>query len=162
MGLIDTVKWLVNDVGTSKVLPNAAFDGEDFWAGPDDLWPEEPATLQAVAEAEDERPEIITTPQWGLILPGGEIMWNSWQGIDFDHPLGRLRMVATLQKTALEMGFAPEQVSEFTASYSWATRMQVAAVIYESTGEHALTDQIVSASPDDSESVHNNEKRETP
>jgi hypothetical protein len=156
MGLIGAVKWLVHDLGASRVLENAAFDGEDVWLGSDDLWPEEPARLQLVAESHDDDPPVtIKTLQWGLVLPGGETMWNTWQGINFDHPLGRLKMIATLQKTALDMGFAQEQVSEFLEAYSWATRYQVAAVVYEDSDACSLTDPAVTASgtesPDDME-----------
>lgn len=75
------------------------------------------------------------TEQWGLRLPDGDVAWNSWQGIPFDSPLDRLHMVATLQKTAQDVGFDPE---DFLARYGWETRNEIAQVVYEQTGSHPL------------------------
>jgi len=66
-------------------------------------------------------------------------------------------MVAKLQKTALELGFAPE---DFVRNYGWVTRNQIDRRVYEDTGAYGLTDPEVSAqaTPDlqdnDNESEH--------
>lgn len=120
--------------------PSGAFDGEDLWEGPDDLWPPDPQ-ISDTASA----PQLVVTKQWGLRLPGGDIAWGFWQGIGFDNPLDRMKMVATLQKTAKDVGFGEgEQTAEFLAHYGWVTRNQIATVVYEDTGAYALTDTEVS------------------
>lgn len=122
-----------------SLLGSSALDGEDpfDWEGPDDLWPPEPTQI-----AETPSPaEVITTQQYGLRMPNGEIVWNAWNDpplvIPFDNHLDRLRMVANLQKTATDVGF---DVDEFLSHYGWATRNQIAAVVYEDTGAYSLTD----------------------
>jgi hypothetical protein len=93
--------------------------------------------------------EVVTTTQWGLELPSGEVQWGFWSGIAFDSPLNRLRMVATLQKTALDMGFTEgAQSDEFLKMYRWQTREQIARIRYgENTEAFSLTDPAVSAAP---------------
>lgn len=135
--------------------------------GPDDLWPadEHSRLEQSIITVE---PDLIVTRQWGLRCPGGEVHWCSWQGIDFDHPLHRVQMIATLQQTALDMGFAADQVPAFLDYYGWVTRNQIAQVVYEDTGAYSLTDSAVSAlgtpetgeSPDDSSTLALNESHD--
>lgn len=157
MGLVDTpirtglriAKWLLTEIEPRPYLP---VDGDYLLLdeGPDDLWPQEVLDSPAVAEG----PELVITTQWGLRCPGGEVHWNDWQGITFDHPLHRVQMIATLQQTALDMGFAEDQVPAFLDYYGWVTRNQIAQVVYEDTGAYSLTDTAVSAlgTPDNGES----------
>jgi hypothetical protein len=121
--------------------PAHAFD-EDMpdWAGPDDIWPEDPVIADTGSE-----PELLVTPQWGLKLPSGQIAWNSWSGVQFGDPLNRMLMVAKLKRTGLDLGFAETQLGEFCSRYSWVTRNQLATVVYEDTGAYLLTDPAVSA-----------------
>lgn len=160
MGLIGMAKWALGI--EPPTLGYGGFDGEDRWEGPDDLWPEEPSHIQAVAEQIDEidsSPDIIVTRQWGLVLPSGEIKWNEWQGVTFADPMDRMRMIAALQRTAMDVGFAEYQVNDFLAGYSWVTRNQIAAVAYEDEGAFALTDSAVSSTdtPRDGKSHDRNE-----
>lgn len=105
--------------------------------------------IEEVSEDVDSKfsePEQITTAQWGLRLPNGEVHWNVWQGVTFYHPIDRLRMVATLRQTAIDVGLAEgEQVEEFVSRYSWETRTQHATVVYEQTGAYSLMHPAVSA-----------------
>jgi hypothetical protein len=91
---------------------------------------------------------IETTIEWGLELPRGEVQWKSWSGIDFSTPLDRMRMIATLQKTALDMGLnANGQSDEFLTKYKWQTREKTARIRYKNTGTFSLNDPAVSAAP---------------
>ena len=108
----------------------------DLWAGPDDLWPPEPQIPDTASE-----PQLVVSPQWGLRLPSGEIVWTAWGDLPLADPLDRARMVATLQKTAVDVGFGDGQAAEeFLANYGWVTRNQIATVVYEDTGTYPLTD----------------------
>ncbi len=98
------------------------------WDGPDDLWPEEPATTDA---------ETLTALQYGLRLPNGETAWGSWSGVSFDQPLDRLRMIAKLQRAAQDCGW---QIDEFVGRYAWVAREQHAVVHYEDAGEYDIHD----------------------
>lgn len=118
------------------------YDDEDFWAGPDDTWPGE-----KTAEIRCE-PEVLTSQQWGLRLPSGEIVWDIWQGIDFDNPLDRMRMVATLQKTALDIGFGEGQIGEFLKHYTWELREQIRHVYYGKMTSYQMLDSHVSEPAD--------------
>ena len=119
------------------------------WSGPDDLWPPEPVVLPEPEEPKTTTPETVVTRQWGLRLPSGEVVWNEWQGISFGTPLDRLRMVATLQKTMMDIGFKEgEQVDDIVSRYSWATRDQIAEIVYRDTGTHPLTATEVSETRD--------------
>lgn len=132
---------------------------ESPFDGADDLWPEDPI----IAETHSE-PELILTHQWGLQLPSGDIAWLDWQGTQFANPLDRLMMVAKLKKTALEIGYAEDQIGEFVNRYSWVTRNQLATVVYEDTGAYSLTDPEVAASLDmgknDNESKNVSQRRD--
>lgn len=105
--------------------------------GADDLWPSEPP--------QEKNPETVVVRQWGLQLPDGSVNWGSWQSIPFDNPLDRLRMIATLQQTALNIGFGEgEQVAEFLGRYQWCTRdATVATVFSDIVKTFALGDPIV-------------------
>lgn len=146
-----TARWLVTELKPPEVLLDGEFVLVD--EGPDDLWPGEEHSLlgQSIVSAE---PQLVVTQQWGLRCPGGEVHWNDWQGITFDHPLHRVQMIATLQQTALDMGFAEDQVPAFLDYYGWVTRNQIAQVVYEDTGAYSLTDSAVSAlgTPENGES----------
>ena len=125
------------------------------WDGPDDLWPaEKPQITETFSQ-----PELVVTPRWGLKFPSGEIIWNTWQQVSFDDPMGRVLMVAKLQKTALELGFAPE---DFVRNYGWVTRNQIDRRVYEDTGAYCLTDPEVSAqvTPDQGLQKHDNESED--
>lgn len=106
--------------------------------GPDDLWPSEGP------QGEDDK-TVVVVRQWGLQLPDGSISWGSWQSIPFDNPLDRLRMIATLQQTALNVGFGEgEQVAEFLGRYQWRTRdATIATSFSDITNTFALGDPIV-------------------
>jgi hypothetical protein len=133
--------------------PPAAFDDDTpDWAGPDDIWPEDPVIADTASE-----PELLVTSQWGLRLPSGEIAWNSWSGVQFGDPLNRMLMVAKLQRTGLDLGFAETQLGKFLCHYSWATRNQIATVVYEDTGAYPLTHPEVSAQPPSEQGLQQNE-----
>lgn len=126
------------------------------------VWPEDPYSVQihdfrdhtldeefteALNKLWDDQ-EVVTTLQWGLQLPSGEVQWGSWNGIDFSTPLDRLRMVATLQQTAFDMGFTEgKQSDEFLNKYGWQTREQIARIRYKNTEVFSLTDPAVSSAP---------------
>jgi hypothetical protein len=154
-----TMKWMFTE-------PEPLLDGEFALIdeGPDDIWPPEEYRQELASPATPElNPELIVTQQWGLRCPGGEVHWNLWQGIGFEHPLGRLKMVATLQQTALDMGFAEDQVGSFLDYYGWVTRNQIATVVYEDTGAYPLTDSAVSAvgTPENGELPHDDSSQPT-
>lgn len=146
MGLISLTRNIVavaNAFLNEPVPPAGVLDEEGPWDGPDDLWPEEEdvdevADPPHIAETPSE-PALVVTQEWGLRLPGGDIMWNNWQGTPFYYPLDRLQMVSKLQQTAAQVGYAPgDQTEAFLAQYSWATRNQIARVVYEDTGSYTL------------------------
>lgn len=122
---------------------SAVFDGQD-------PFPEGVEEEFMIVDTTPPRPaeplgELVITKQWGLLLPGGDIAWNSWQGIPFDNPLDRLHMVAKLQATANDVGWHQD---EFLARYGWVTRNQIARVCYEDTGCYGLTDSEASQPED--------------
>jgi hypothetical protein len=139
--------------GREYRLPPHALD-EDIsdWAGPDDMWPEDPVIADTASE-----PELLVISQWGLKLPSGEMAWNSWWGVQFGDPLNRMLMVAKLQRTGLDLGFAETQLGKFLCHYSWATRNQIATVVYEDTGAYPLTHPEVSAQPPGEQGLQQNE-----
>ena len=138
----------LKDLFRMTPLSPSSLDGEDpfDWAGPDDLWPSENAEVRKlrVADPPEVAPEVITTEQYGLQMPNGDIIWNAYSDagvtIPFDNHLDRLRMIATLKKTAADVGF---DVDDFLSHYSWVSRNQIAAVVYEDTGSYSLTDSEV-------------------
>ncbi len=92
--------------------------------------------------------EVTTSTQWGLQLPNGEVHWGSWSGIDFSTPLDRMRMIATLQKTALDMGLSENgQSDELLNKYKWKIREATARIRYKDSGTFSLNDPAVSAAP---------------
>ena len=54
---------------------------DDFWSGPDDLWPPEEITPTP------SEPELIVTAQFGLRLPNGDIVWNALEHPAAGHPV---------------------------------------------------------------------------
>lgn len=133
MGLSSVIK---NVVAVTNALRGEAYlpPPGAFWDGPDDIWPEE-------EDVEDSNIDVVVTEEWGLHLPGGEIAWNSWQGVPFDNPLDRLHMVARIKKTAQDTGWLEE---DFTSGYSWVTRKAVSHVTYTLGDTHMLEDPKVS------------------
>jgi hypothetical protein len=138
---IDLARNVIRAAVHRPGLPPAGVADDDFWDGADDTWPPE---VGNIAEIPSE-PEIIVSQQWGLRLPGGNIAWNGWQGHSFEHPLDRLKAIASLQKTALDLGYTQENSFEFLVRYRWVTRQMIASVVYEETGEHELNAPEVSA-----------------
>jgi hypothetical protein len=106
------------------------------WDGPDDLWPPEPVP--------EEIDKSIVTREWGLKLPGGDVVWGSWQGVPFDNPLDRVHMIAKIKQTAQDSGWDPE---EFFVNYSWVTRNAYTTVDYQLTEAYSLMDPAVSGTP---------------
>lgn len=135
MGL-RSLREFFQEVRKTRPLISSALDGEDRWEGPDDLWPPDEIPTETPTGA-----DLIVTQQYGLRMPNGDVIWNTWDEpplvILFDNHLDRLRMVANLQKTAVDLGF---DVDEFLSHYGWVTRNQIAAVVYEDTGAYSLTD----------------------
>lgn len=125
--------------------PTGADTDDDLWSGPDDLWPESQDDDDNHQSDDDNRTDTVTLLQWGLRLPDGTVSWGSWQGIPCDNPLDRMRMIATLQKTALSIGFAEgDQVAAFLGNYGWVTRQAVVSTVYSSeTHSYALGDPVV-------------------
>lgn len=134
--------------------------------GPDDMWPPDDAGADFVQEVQRHRLEEFraqeveelkkryfqevefTTTQWGLRLPNGEVHWEAWGTIPLSAPLDRLNLIATLQKTAIDMGLNEgEQTKEFLNKYSWQTREATSKIRYKNTESYALTDSAVSAAP---------------
>lgn len=142
------------------VETHIASDPDDVWPEypypgvSDRLWsdgdyPEDKVYDSEIAVMQDETfpEEIRTDQQWGLRLPSSEVAWGSWSGIDFTTPLDRLRMVATLQKTALEMGFDEgDQTQVFLNNYTWCVRERKSKISYGNSISYSLTDPQVSAS----------------
>ena len=121
--------------------------------GPDDLWPHGEYERCQVTD----NTNLHVAEQWGLKLPNGQIHWKAWQGISFGDPMGRVRMIAALQKTAEDIGFpAGFETEDFLSKYQWVTRLEKATVEYEDTGAYPLTDPYVSAlgTPEVDESCH--------
>lgn len=104
------------------------------WEDADDTWPSEP-------EVGD---NVIVTHEWGLRLPGGEVMWGNWQGVPFDNPLDRVHMIAKLQQTAQDVGWS---IEEFLANYGWVTRVAYATMEYKDAEAYTLLDPAVSGTP---------------
>ena len=111
----------------------------DWDEGPDDLWPDE-----GDEPVPDDSGELVTTLQYGLRTPGGEVHWGSWSGISFDEPIDRVRMIAKLQQAAKECEW---QIDEFVNRYTWVARYQRAIVRYEDAGEFAINAPEVIAIP---------------
>ena len=88
MGLTKLAKRsLLTAISVIEVLAHpglptySGFDGEQMLPdieGPDDLWPPEPEVEPpSIAGAQS---ELISTQQWGLRLPSGEIAWGPGKG----------------------------------------------------------------------------------
>src|ERR1700684_1437294 len=110
--MMDVIFWLIDRVArlvAPRYDPHAPQP-----ITPSGVWPEDPYG-PAIHDFRDheldrefadalnqlwEDQMVVTTTQWGLELPSGEVQWGSWNGIDFSTPLDRLRMVATLQQTS--------------------------------------------------------------
>ena len=60
-----------------------------------------------------------TENQFGLGLPNGEVLWNTWNGHTFTTADDREKMHQTLIMTAQQCGFDQE---EFLQSYTWHQR----------------------------------------
>jgi hypothetical protein len=138
MGLTETLLSAVEVAkGLAGKKPNLPLSLPGAYEGPDDTWPDEEVNeLEMVSPT----PEIEITTEWGLVLPGGHIAWNHFQGVYFDNPMDRIHMIARLQQTAQDVGF---EMEEFLGRYGWATRSKIAAVVYEGTGAYGLADQQV-------------------
>lgn len=76
--------------------------------------------------------------EYGLVLPNGQVLWNSYSNRSLATPSDRHTMVEVLRKTAEECGFTEEQ---FLSHYSWVSR-RVKTEIFD-LGEFSLTDSIV-------------------
>lgn len=124
---------------SSMLPPSGDTSFDDQWDGPDDIWPS-----KEDAPAAERSPEVQTTviAQWGLRLPDDTIAWDHWQGIPFNNPLDRIRLIATLQKTALNVGFAEgDQIVNFLGNYSWVVREATVTTQYSSAMvSHGLGD----------------------
>lgn len=76
--------------------------------------------------------------EYGLVLPNGQVLWNSYSNRSLATPAERGMMVEVLRKTAEECGFTEKQ---FLSNYSWVSR-RVKQEIFD-LGEFSLTDSIV-------------------
>jgi hypothetical protein len=91
---------------------------------------------------------VVTTTEWGLELPSGEVQWGSWGKHDFATPLDRLRMVGSLKRQAWDIGLSEgTQSDEFLNNYKWRTREQRARITYRNTDSFSLTDPAASTAP---------------
>lgn len=157
MGLMRKLSraWEVGQALINEPHLGASQDGEDFLIdeGPDDLWPADKApcipsgTMQSPEQIEqtNSEPQLIVSPQWGIVLPSGSIAWQLWQEHNLNDPFERLRLVGAIQQTAIDIGLATgEQSAGFLSHYGWVTRNQIATVVYEDTGAYSLTDARVS------------------
>jgi len=161
MGLIDLARRII-EIGLElyeqpKLPPHGLDEDTPDWTGPDDMWPDAPWPEDPVIADTASEPELLVIAQWGLVLPSGEIAWNTWSGVQFADPLNRMLMVAKLKRTGLDLGFAEDQVGEFLCRYSWVTRNQLATVVYEDTGAYTLTDPEVSAHAPTEQGLQNND-----
>lgn len=123
-------------------VPSPVPDWED--EGPDDLWPQD-------EPLPDDNGELVTTVQYGLKMPNGEVVWGSWAECDFAQPLDRVRLIAKLQRVAQDCCW---QIEEFVNRYSWVAREQRAIVRYEDAGAYTITDPsiVAIATPEQQES----------
>jgi hypothetical protein len=108
----------------------------------------EPFVPPPGVEWSEPEPLVLVETEWGLAVPGGDIVWGAWQGVPFDNPLDRLHMVSRLQKTAQDIGFGQE---DFLARYSWVTRTKYSATAYEQGPAFAVNAPEVSESTDEEE-----------
>lgn len=106
-------------------------------------WPEEDVSTRP-----EEPVETWTEQEWGLVLPGGQIAWNTYSSVFFHNALDRLHMISRLQLTAQELGFDQE---EFLANYSWVTRSKTTAVQYGGAVSYLLNDPQVSVPTEEKE-----------
>lgn len=130
---------------------------------PSGVWPEDPygpyihdfrdnevdrEFTEALNKLWDDQ-DVVTTTQWGLELPNGEVKWDSWGTMDLSTPLGRQAIITILQKSVVDMGLNEgSQSDEFLNKYRWQTREQIARIRYsENTEAFHLTDPAVSAAP---------------
>jgi hypothetical protein len=67
--------------------------------------------------------------QWGLKIPNGNVIWDNalYVGNPISTPEQRSVLLEALKKTALELGFPPEQ---FLAQYGWVRRVGVPALAW--------------------------------
>lgn len=90
-------------------------------------------------ESEDTMPDHITEiTEFGLLLPNGQVLWNTYSNHPLATPADREMMVQVLRKTAEECGFTE---SEFLSHYSWVSR-RVKTEITD-LGHFPLTDPTV-------------------
>lgn len=144
MGRLMSAAKIVSSVVSTMMEPD--LDPQPEWTdeGPDDLWPDDGSEPVG-----DDSGELVTTLQYGLRMPNGEVVWGSWAECNFDLPLDRLRLVAKLQRVAQDCHW---QIDEFVNRYAWTTRQQRAIVRYEDGGEYPITDpDIVSVTPAEQE-----------
>lgn len=62
---------------------------------------------------------ITEITEFGLLLPNGQVLWNSYSSHSLATPADRQVMVQILRKTAEECGFAQDA---FISNYSWVSR----------------------------------------
>ena len=135
MGRLMSAAQIVTSVVSSltEPRPTPMPDWED--EGPDDLFPaDEPLP--------DDSGELVTTIQYGLKMPNGDVVWGSWAECNFDQPLDRLRLIAKLQRVAQDCHW---QTEEFVSRYAWVTREQRAIVRYENVGTYDIADPSIVA-----------------
>ena len=144
MGRLMSAAKIVTSVVSTMMEPDPTPmpDWED--EGPDDLFP-------ADDPLPDDSGELVTTVQYGLKMPNGEVVWGSWAECNFDLPLDRLRLVAKLQRVAQDCHW---QIDEFISRYAWVAREQRAIVRYEDAGTYTITDPsiVAIAAPEQQES----------
>ena len=133
MGRLMSAAKIVTSVVSTMMEPHPT-PMPDWDEGPDDLWPPEPVP--------DDAGELVTTVQYGLQMPNGDVVWGSWAECDFAQPLDRLRLIAKLQRVAQDCHW---QTDEFVNRYAWVTREQRAIVRYEDLGTFDISDPSIVA-----------------
>jgi hypothetical protein len=137
MGRLMSAAKIVSSVVSTMMEPD--LDPQPDWTdeGPDDLWPDD-----RNEPVPDDSGELVTTRQYGLRMPNGDVVWGSWAECDFAQPLDRLRLIAKLQRVAQDCHW---QTDEFVNRYAWVTREQRAIVRYEDLGTFDISDPSIVA-----------------
>ena len=95
-------------------------------------------SLQAPPPEPEPDPGPVT--QWGLKVPNGNVVWDNalYCGNPLATPEQRVAVTEALKKTALELGFVPE---DFLKGFGWVSRVGVPALAWSDASFVPLVEQ---------------------